>query len=62
MGGIKADEFRAPQRTGKADQKEGAVAQACEVVATDLDQLFDLGGGQRSRPPCRLAVGARDTA
>jgi hypothetical protein len=36
VGDIEADELRATQRAGKANQKEGAVPQACQIIAANL--------------------------
>jgi len=36
VGDIEADDFGAPQRAGEADQKDGAVPQACQIIAANL--------------------------
>jgi len=62
MGDIEADELRATQRAGEADQKEGAVPQAWQIIAANLYQPPHFHGGQRRGSPGRLTIGARDPA
>ena len=48
MGDIEADQLGAAQRTREADQQQGAVPKAGEIVAANLDQQPDLPRGQRA--------------
>ncbi len=60
MRQIETDEFRTPQRAGKAEQEERAVAETGEIRAAGCDQPLDVLGSERRRSPRWLAMGACD--
>ncbi len=59
---VDADQLGPSQRSGKAQQQQGAVAQPREVTATGGHQLPELGRGQRRGLTAAAAVPAVDAA
>jgi hypothetical protein len=59
---VEPDEFRSAERAGKAHQEKRLVADAGHVVAADLDELLDVGGGEGGRSARWLAMRPTDAS